>query len=221
MTRTDLAADAAVAATRARAAELGRRFTGADLDMELRGGALAYAMAYQGAFEFMVQMHQRSARGLSDGQIVGVLNCLRAEVLRRQPGQTGPDLSGVPDGCYAVANSTSALSFLRVSRPGAGRFAGAVIIDQITGDELRRRGHQPPGGRYRGSLEALVAALAADPLGAAIAYGRERRSCGLCGRPLTAEHSREAGIGPVCGGRLAAVRAAGPSSEGADDPATR
>ncbi len=210
MNQTQATTDADLLATRARAAVLGRRFTLDDLDGELRSGALAYAATYQGGFGFLVQMQRCAARGLSDGQIVGVLNCLRSEVVRRRPVTSGPDLSGVPDGCYAVANSTSGLSFFRVSRPGTGRFAGTVIVDQITGDELRRRGHQAPGGRYRGTLQSLLEALVADPLGAAIAYGRERRCCGLCGRSLTAENSRQAGVGPVCGERLGTVRAAGP-----------
>ncbi|MGH9156116.1 MAG: DUF6011 domain-containing protein [Acidimicrobiales bacterium] len=208
--------DESLVAAREGAAGLGRRFTVDDLDRQLRRGALAYARGYQGDFDFMVELRRRSSRGLSDRQVVGVLNCLRAEMLRGGA-PSGPDLSGVPDGSYAVANASSGLTFLRVSRPRQGRFAGVVLIDQIVGDELCRRGHQPPGGCYRGTLDALVTALAVDPLAAAVRYGRERRSCGLCGRPLTAEHSREVGIGPVCGERLAAVRAAAAPAEGADN----
>jgi len=43
----------------------------------------------------------------------------------------------------------------------------------------------------------------ADPLAAAVAYGRASGRCAVCGRDLTDPTSIEAGIGPVCAGRLA------------------
>lgn len=47
------------------------------------------------------------------------------------------------------------------------------------------------------AAEAL-AHISADPLGAAIRYGRETGRCACCGRELTNEISVEMGIGPVC-----------------------
>lgn len=40
--------------------------------------------------------------------------------------------------------------------------------------------------------------IAADPLEAAVAYGRETGTCACCGRELTDPKSVERGIGPVC-----------------------
>ena len=45
---------------------------------------------------------------------------------------------------------------------------------------------------------ALQAILDQGVRECAIAYGRELGVCGVCGRTLTDENSREAGIGPVC-----------------------
>lgn len=49
---------------------------------------------------------------------------------------------------------------------------------------------------------SVVRAIAADPEGAMRRYGRELGSCGMCGRTLTNDVSRELGIGPICRERL-------------------
>lgn len=195
---------AALEASRLRACALGRRFVADDLDEILLAGAVAYARTYTGAFPFMVMMRRVSRRGLSQAQAVGVLNCLRADVLHSEP-RRQVDITDVPDGCYAVENLGGGISFFRFDRATAGPRAGWVIVEQMAGDDLRPRGHQRPGRSYRGLLAELVAAVAADPVAAAIRFGKERRICGVCGHQLTAADSRERGIGPVCGARLAAV----------------
>ncbi|QXV73983.1 hypothetical protein [Rhizobium phage RHEph12] len=47
-----------------------------------------------------------------------------------------------------------------------------------------------------------IAAVAADPKAAAIAYGRETGRCCMCGIELTNAVSIRLGIGPICGGRV-------------------
>lgn len=197
---------AALEASRLRACALGRRFATDDLDEVLLAGAVAYARTYAGAFPFMVMMRRVSRRGLSQAQAIGVLNCLRADVLHSEP-RRQVDVAGVPDGCYAVENLGGGISFFRFSRATAGSRVGWVIVEQMAGDDARPRGHQRPGGSYRGLLAELVAAVAADPLAAAVRYGHERRICGVCGHQLTATESRGRGIGPVCGARLAVATA--------------
>jgi hypothetical protein len=44
--------------------------------------------------------------------------------------------------------------------------------------------------------------IAKNPAKAASRFGWEFGRCGICGRGLTADESRERGIGPVCAGRL-------------------
>ncbi|QIG69508.1 hypothetical protein EVC17_025 [Rhizobium phage RHph_Y1_1] len=46
----------------------------------------------------------------------------------------------------------------------------------------------------------LLAEIAKDPKGAAIAYGRSTGNCACCGRGLTDPVSVEMGIGPICAG---------------------
>lgn len=46
--------------------------------------------------------------------------------------------------------------------------------------------------------EAQLLAVAADPLAAAVAYGRQTGTCSCCGRELTNKVSIELGIGPIC-----------------------
>lgn len=48
----------------------------------------------------------------------------------------------------------------------------------------------------------IVRLISKDPLTATQTYGRELGYCGMCGRELTNQESREFGIGPVCRARL-------------------
>lgn len=48
----------------------------------------------------------------------------------------------------------------------------------------------------------LIEKIAADPEAASRRYGKELGKCGVCGRTLTNDLSRELGIGPVCRSRL-------------------
>lgn len=52
--------------------------------------------------------------------------------------------------------------------------------------------------RDRDNIEGLLREFEANPLGAAIKYGKLSGRCCSCGRELTNEDSIEAGIGPVC-----------------------
>jgi len=48
----------------------------------------------------------------------------------------------------------------------------------------------------------MLKRIAVDPLAASKLFGLEFKRCGVCGRGLTNDESRELGIGPVCGARL-------------------
>lgn len=48
----------------------------------------------------------------------------------------------------------------------------------------------------------MLKKISKDPYKAAALFGWEFKRCGICGRGLTADESRERGIGPVCAGRL-------------------
>lgn len=97
----------------------------------------------------------------------------------------------VPAGRYAVTGNDGQTVFVKVSRPTDGPFAGKVFVNVQAGDELIR---VSPAVR-----DALLAKIEQQgPAEASKRYGREIGSCGVCGRTLTDEESRAAGIGPVC-----------------------
>lgn len=79
--------------------------------------------------------------------------------------------------------------------------AGCVYV--VTPDDLYL-GKITPDGVFKPSrdctpaLTAAVAAVAADPLTAAIEYGKATGRCSCCGRELTDPVSIAKGIGPIC-----------------------
>jgi Family of unknown function (DUF6011) len=99
---------------------------------------------------------------------------------------------GVPDGRYAVENPTTGiLQFYVVRTPGQGRWCGYTFVDVQASDETYPL-------KNREARLAVLAAIAVDPAEASMRYGREIGRCGVCGRTLTNEVSRDLGIGPVC-----------------------
>jgi hypothetical protein len=52
--------------------------------------------------------------------------------------------------------------------------------------------------RLADNIKAVLLEAAADPLTAAVRYGRETGACSCCGRDLTNAQSIAAGIGPIC-----------------------
>jgi hypothetical protein len=99
-------------------------------------------------------------------------------------------LPEVPAGRYAVESEEGPLRFYRVDRPTEGRWEGYTFVKVLHGpDETPIRGK---------AAAAILAKIARDPKAAMIRYGLEIGSCGACGRRLTDEESRAAGIGPIC-----------------------
>lgn len=97
----------------------------------------------------------------------------------------------VPAGRYAVTGEEGHTVFVKVDRPTEGRWAGYVFVKVQAGDDEHRVS--------RATEAALLAKIeAAGPQAAMIRYGLELGHCGHCGRTLTNEASREAGIGPIC-----------------------
>lgn len=79
---------------------------------------------------------------------------------------------------------------------------GALYV-KTEGDEYMGKvldGVFKPAGSGEAAIGALLA-IAADPEGAAVAYGRRTGRCACCGRELTKHESIDRGIGPVCAER--------------------
>lgn len=110
-----------------------------------------------------------------------------------QPTRTGGSLErhNVPAGRYAVTGNDGQTVFVKVDRPTEGQWKGRIFVKIQAGDELHRT--------ERSAADALLGKIAtAGAQEAMLRYGREIGSCGHCGRTLTNEESRAAGIGPVC-----------------------
>jgi hypothetical protein len=106
------------------------------------------------------------------------------------------DLPDVPAGRYAIpSGGDNDLVFLKVDRPTKGDHAGRLFLRLVVGDHADTN---VPRAQVRGYLEAI---LAAGPDEAMARYGQELGSCGRCGRHLTDEDSRAAGLGPTCRAR--------------------
>jgi hypothetical protein len=98
--------------------------------------------------------------------------------------------AAVPAGRYAIVENGETLCF-RVDRPEQGKWAGWVFV------------RQSPGGLVRHERrDEVLAAIAADVLGAAELYGRSIGQCGVCGKRLRQPKSIARGIGPVCAAKL-------------------
>lgn len=118
--------------------------------------------------------------------------------LKTQPKLAAPKTESTPDvpaGRYAVTGENGQTVFLKVDRPVDGPYAGQTFVRLQVSDETRNVG-------YAARTALLGKIVVAGPKEAMLRYGREIGSCGHCGRTLTNEESREAGIGPVCRGKM-------------------
>ena len=171
------------------------KFVDGDVTPELHKAGLAYLATYVGGFAYLVDLKQRNPANLSVGQVRGILNCIRAEVLRAQDAVEG---AGEPlmvnDGRYAVL-MTDKLRFFRVNTPTEGRWAKFTFVNEVFG------GGNKIAIRNRQVRESVLTAIANDS-DALARYGQELGECGVCGRELTDEQSRAIGIGPVCREKL-------------------
>ena len=85
----------------------------------------------------------------------------------------------------------------------------ALYVTSLTETEVGNYGIQPKylgkicnrtgmDSRLPDDVKEVLLSAAADPLTAAIRYGRESGNCSCCGRELTDPRSIELGIGPIC-----------------------
>lgn len=109
----------------------------------------------------------------------------------------------VPDGKYALRNDVPGeepIKFYKVSngtdlRPAGKDWRGFVFLDVIAGPEEHSI-------KNLDAKRWILARIAEDPAEASALYGHEIGRCGVCGRRLTREESRERGIGPICAENL-------------------
>jgi len=107
-----------------------------------------------------------------------------------------PISHAVPAGRYAIRLTEGIVKFYRVDRPDSGRWAGRTFVKVQASDELYL---------VRNPAEAKLVLAAIERAGvkeSSLLYGQELGHCGVCGRTLTDDSSRERGIGPVCADKL-------------------
>lgn len=115
------------------------------------------------------------------------LKAKRAALRAVAPVPTATPAPEVEDGRYAVEED-GVLKFFKVKN---GNRAGMVFLDVQASDDWHAI-------RSTSRIRIILALIAQDPQAAMIRYGHELGECGRCGRTLTDEASRAAGIGPVC-----------------------
>lgn len=95
-------------------------------------------------------------------------------------------LDGVPEGRYAIdwaeEGQAEDVKFYQV-KEGVLYAQASEDLHPITKAE---------------AVAAVLEAIKADPKVASILYGIKLGACGVCGRTLTNQESRDAGIGPIC-----------------------
>jgi hypothetical protein len=119
-----------------------------------------------------------------------------AKMGREVPSQRegfGSDLAGqVPEGRYAITGNEGQTVFVHVVKFKSGAF---IVKQQVADDS-----HRVSKVVARQMLQKILDAGIEQ---ASMRYGRELGECGVCGRTLTNEDSRQMGIGPVCRAKLA------------------
>ncbi|AOE44372.1 hypothetical protein SEA_GHOBES_19 [Gordonia phage Ghobes] len=149
------------------------------------------------ALKESLRTHNRSAVSKTIDAFLATNRKLKDEVAASQPKQAPKapqDLPDVPAGHYAVETgegATNSLAFYRVDRPETGKWAGWTFVKlQVSGDYQRLD--------RKTSAAVLRKVAEVGPEEASRRYGHELGVCGVCGRTLTNDSSREAGIGPKC-----------------------
>lgn len=113
-------------------------------------------------------------------------------------------LGGIKDGRYAWRpDADTRWTFVRITRPKTGEYAGAIKVQTQHGPNLKDRMKVYPdgGGRFDKAnhwLERVIIGICMDASQAAIDYGRELEQCCRCGTKLTDDRSKHYTIGPEC-----------------------
>jgi hypothetical protein len=108
----------------------------------------------------------------------------------------------IPAGYYAVPNSMlnggptdPGISFFSVDRPKSGTWEGYTFVSRKVGGEQVRMNR-----RQQDEAKSAIREFGFQE--ASRLYGLKLGHCGVCGRELTNETSREEGIGPKCAGKM-------------------
>lgn len=168
---------------------------------------------------------------LTSGQAKGVLNCMLADWRRAHrsapnaevvPAPTPIDRDAILDGTYTVVLPDDTWKTLKIEtvpeNSWGDNYSGWTFVKLLTGPDnttsFTNIGFVLPSGEFRlknayssnTQLHQIALGLltgSKDELHkAGVAYARISGRCYVCGKTLTTPESIEAGIGPICAGRL-------------------
>jgi hypothetical protein len=166
--------------------------------------------------ESLLQQHN-GGRRWSDKQVAsarGMLAKIAAKQAAREEAEAAPkptvDLTPIRtmlDRAFAAGLKRPTFRFgeIIISRaPDTGRNPGALYVKGADGTYHGKLVNAEYLGNH-GVMDAL-STIAADPLGAAVTYGRTTGNCSCCGRKLTDPRSVAAAVGPICAERFGLAR---------------
>jgi len=154
-------------------------------------------------------------RALSPAQLAWA-HKLSTEFLDKQQQSAAADDTSEPKfaALFAAFEAAKAKGAKRLTLRFAGikvkpsRDGGALWVTSATETEEGRYGLQPKylgkitptamDSRLSDDVKSVLIEAAADPLTAAIRYGKVSGECSCCGRELTDPQSIKRGIGPIC-----------------------
>lgn len=140
---------------------------------------------------FLAKVFQ-GERPITKGLASKIIDFLKEAPRKQMSTDAWPD---VPAGRYAVVDpKDELLKFYLVEKPQEGKWKNYTFLKVYASEELwdiRDKHHRTQ----------ILREIQKDPRAAAILFGKETRRCGICGRRLTKQESRELGIGPICAAR--------------------
>lgn len=95
---------------------------------------------------------------------------------------------------YAIVEDGKT-NFYQVSKPTSGKWSGRTFLAVQASDNFH-----PIRNPQR--IIVVLSQIAAEPMAAMVRYGKTIGRCGACHRTLTVQESIDAGIGPVCAGKI-------------------
>lgn len=150
--------------------------------------------------------------GLTTKQLLAVQGAIARAAIAKTKAENAPTVTLEPvESAFDKARQAGVTrprlrlgEFVFSPAPATGKNPGAIYVKHSDGSYL---------GKVAGSrlftvstvspaVEAEIVGVAADPMNAAIAYGKKYGKCSVCARTLTDEDSINRGIGPVCAERF-------------------
>lgn len=151
--------------------------------MAMLGRAVERAAARAAQKAQVAQERQQAVAGVNVANIVDCFQRAQEAGLKR--------FSLRFDGVYFESDRRDP-TLIWVSQGGYG----TAKYGRVQGGEFK------PGRDINAEVIARIELISADPMAAAKAYAQLTSSCSVCGRHLENQDSVDAGIGPICAGRI-------------------